>query len=382
MSFDPTSFDLVSLAKEPVRHDGEQRTAVLMAEARRQLEICNACRYCEGFCAVFPAMTRNKMFAAGDLNHLANLCHNCRGCFYSCQYAPPHAFALNVPAALAEVRQDSWERHIWPAPLARAFHERGMAIMLLAVAAVSAFFWAVKALRPASGDGFYAYLSHNLLVLIFLPAFLLPLVGVVVGLASYWRETGGTRPRLSDLAGVAGSVARMRNLAGGNGQGCNFEKGDRYSNGRRHAHQALMYGFLLCFASTVSATILHYVFDWPAPYPIWSPPKMLGVPGGVLMVLGAVLMIRMKLMADPDLGVPRVWGGEMAFVVLLFLIALTGLALYAATGTSAVPVLLAVHLGTVLTLFLLLPYSKMVHGFFRLSALIIEEQKKRQARDA
>ena len=28
-------------------------------EARRQIEICNACRYCEGFCSVFPAMTRN-----------------------------------------------------------------------------------------------------------------------------------------------------------------------------------------------------------------------------------------------------------------------------------------------------------------------------------
>ena len=50
-------------------------------EARRQIEICNACRYCEGFCSVFPAMTRNKAFADGDLTHLANLCHNCRGCY-------------------------------------------------------------------------------------------------------------------------------------------------------------------------------------------------------------------------------------------------------------------------------------------------------------
>ena len=50
-------------------------------EARRQIEICNACRYCEGFCAVFPAMTRDKSFAAPQLLHLANLCHNCRGCY-------------------------------------------------------------------------------------------------------------------------------------------------------------------------------------------------------------------------------------------------------------------------------------------------------------
>ena len=33
------------------------------AEVARQLQICNACRYCEGFCAVFPAMTRRLVLA-------------------------------------------------------------------------------------------------------------------------------------------------------------------------------------------------------------------------------------------------------------------------------------------------------------------------------
>ena len=28
-------------------------------EARRQIDICNACRYCEGYCSVFPAINRN-----------------------------------------------------------------------------------------------------------------------------------------------------------------------------------------------------------------------------------------------------------------------------------------------------------------------------------
>jgi citrate/tricarballylate utilization protein len=93
----------------------------LINEARRQIEICNACRYCEGFCSVFPAMTRQKVFADGDITHLANLCHNCRGCYYSCQYTEPHEFALNLPAALADVRVESWERLIWPRNVARLF---------------------------------------------------------------------------------------------------------------------------------------------------------------------------------------------------------------------------------------------------------------------
>ncbi len=68
-----------------------------VAEARRDIEICNACRYCEGFCAVFPAMELRREFSAGDLSYLANLCHNCRGCYYACQYAPPHEWGINVP---------------------------------------------------------------------------------------------------------------------------------------------------------------------------------------------------------------------------------------------------------------------------------------------
>src|SRR5690348_11416227 len=58
------------------------QTSEVMQDARRAMEICNACRYCEGFCAVFPAMELRRDFSNGDLTYLANLCHNCRGCYY------------------------------------------------------------------------------------------------------------------------------------------------------------------------------------------------------------------------------------------------------------------------------------------------------------
>ena len=352
----------------------------LIAEARRQIEICNACRYCEGYCSVFPAMTRQAEFASGDITHLANLCHNCRGCYYACQYTEPHEFALNLPAALAEVRVDSWQRHIRPAGFARLFQSHGAAIAGVTVLALAAMFWALSALKPAEGAGFYAHLAHDAMVAIFAPAFVAPLVLIALGLFSYWRETGGGDLRLSDLGAAFASAARMKNLDGGQGQGCNFEAGDRFSNRRRHAHQAVMWGFVMCFAATSAGTVMHYLFDWPAPYPWWSPPKLLGVPGGVLMVVGSASLIRLKLKADPALGAARVWGGEMGFVLLLGGTALTGLALYGATGTALVGPLLAIHLATVLALFLLMPFSKMVHGFFRLAALTAEAAKARRAR--
>lgn len=341
-------------------------------EARRQIEICNACRYCEGFCAVFPAMTRQKSFADGDLTQLANLCHNCRGCYYACQYTAPHEFALNIPAALAEVRVQSWERLARPQALARLFQTHGVAVAGLLVVALAWFFWALAAWRPDTGAGFYAHMAHATMVAIFVPAFLAPLALIALSLRDYWREVGGGRVRLSHLLAAFHSAARMKNLSGGHGEGCNFEDGDRFTDRRRVFHQLVMYGFLLCFASTASGTVMHYVLGWEAPYPLWSLPKLLGVPGGLMMVAGAAGLALLKLRADRSLGAARVWGGEMAFVLLLGLVALTGLALYAATGSALVGPLLAIHLATVMVLFLLMPFSKMVHGFFRLAALVAE----------
>jgi citrate/tricarballylate utilization protein len=345
-------------------------------EARRQIEICNACRYCEGFCSVFPAMTRQKAFADGDITHLTNLCHNCRGCYYSCQYTEPHEFALNLPAALAEVRVASWERLIQPQAVARLFHAQGVAMAGLLIALLAGFFWALAALKPDAGDGFYAYLAHNTMVALFVPAFVAPLALIGFGLRAYWREVGAGPLRMGAVWAGLHDAARLKNLSGGQGQGCNFEEGDRYSDRRRIHHQLMMYGFLLCFASTSSATVMHYGLNWPAPYPWWAPPKLLGIPGGVMMTIGAIGLGWLKTKSDPALGATRVWGGEMAFIVLLGLVASTGLALYLATGTGLVGALLALHLACVMTLFLLMPFSKMVHGFFRLTALIAEANTK------
>ncbi|MCV2865915.1 tricarballylate utilization 4Fe-4S protein TcuB [Defluviimonas sp. WL0075] len=344
-------------------------------EARRQIEICNACRYCEGFCAVFPAMTRQKAFADGDLTQLANLCHNCRGCYYACQYTEPHEFALNIPAILAEVRVESWERLARPQRLARVFQTHGVAMAGLLVVVLAWVFWAASVLRPDAGSGFYAYLAHNTLVAIFVPAFVLPLVLIAVSVRDYWREVDGGRVRLAQVLSALGSALRMKNLSGGHGEGCNFERGDRFSDRRRVYHQLTMYGFLLCFAATTVATVMHYLLGLEAPYPLLSPPKLLGVPGGLMMVAGAAGLAWLKLRADRSLGAARVWGAEMAFVLLLGAVALSGLALYGAAGSSLVMPLLAVHLATVMVLFLLMPFSKMVHGFYRLAALVAEAGK-------
>lgn len=349
----------------------------LLQEVRRQAEICNACRYCEGYCSVFPALHRERAFSDGDLTQLANLCHNCRGCYYACQYTAPHEFDLNLPKALAELRRDSWESFAWPGPFARLFHTRPAAITLATVVGFVLLFAAIKALGSAGGEGFYAALSHNAMVAIFLPAFLFPLLSIAIGLRDYWKEVGGQSLRLADFSDAFRRVAKMKDLAAGHGDGCNFEDEDRFSHARRYAHQAIMYGFLLCFAATSVGTLMHYLLDMPAPYPLWSLPKLLGLVGGVLLTGGCGWMIVLKHQSDAELSDTAAKGGEISFVALLGFVALSGLALYAFGQTALMPTLLVLHLGSVLAFFLLTPFTKMAHGFYRLAALLVEAQKKR-----
>ena len=92
----------------------------IFRKAEHEMVVCNACRYCEAYCPVFQAMEQRVTFTSGDLNYLANLCHNCGECLYACQYAPPHEFGIDVPKTLSKLRVDSYESMAWPSFAAAA----------------------------------------------------------------------------------------------------------------------------------------------------------------------------------------------------------------------------------------------------------------------
>ncbi len=128
----------------------------------------------EKVCAEGGTFTEEqRSFAEADIVLFANLCHNCCGCYYPCQYTAPHEYNLNLPAALAEVRRDSWETFVWPRPLAHRFHTHGGAIALALVIGFAVLFWLISAVG-GEGEGFYAALSHGAMVALFLPAFFCP----------------------------------------------------------------------------------------------------------------------------------------------------------------------------------------------------------------
>ncbi|HET6185276.1 MAG TPA: tricarballylate utilization 4Fe-4S protein TcuB [Acetobacteraceae bacterium] len=344
-----------------------------LRDARRDMEICNACRYCEGFCAVFPAMELRREFTSGDLAYLANLCHNCRGCYYACQYAPPHEWGVNVPQHLAQVRAESYAEYAWPPALARAFQRNGLVVSVVTAAAFALVVALTAGLNGAAfttpQDRFYQIIPLWVMQAAGLVTFIFSLAAIGIGTWRFWRVAGtGRRPDAGALAVALHDVFTLRNLGGG-GHGCN-DNSERFSMLRRRLHHAMFYGFLLCFAATCAGFVYHVFLDWPAPYPFLSAPVLLGTIGGVSLMAGTFGLFAMKLLDDPGPAARELLGADVALLVLLFLAAATGLALLGLRGSSAMGPALAVHLGVILALFLLLPYSKMVHGAYRAAALL------------
>jgi citrate/tricarballylate utilization protein len=358
-------------------------------EVARQLQICNGCRYCEGFCAVFPAMTRRLEFGKADIHYLANLCHNCGACLHACQYAPPHEFAINVPKAMATVRGQTYADYAWPPALGTLYQRNGLTLSLALAASLTLFMLlALQSNGTLWGplvqngqQGFYAIFPHNLMVSLFAPVFLWAVFALGMGVRKFWKDvtpaTSGAPLSTPAAAEATHDALKLKYLGGGHGDGCNNED-DAFTLARKRTHHLTFYGFMLCFAATSVATLYHYAFGWPAPYDFTSLPKILGTVGGISLALGTLGLWRLNLARDPNHGDVKQRPMDRGFIALLFLISVTGLALMLSRNSVAMPSLLALHLGLVMALFLTLPYGKFAHGIFRMASLLRFSVEKRQ----
>ncbi len=359
-----------------------------LAEADRLMTVCNSCRYCEGLCAVFPAMEMRRLFPDGDLNYIANLCHSCGACYYDCQFSPPHEYNVNVPRVLAQVRAESYEAYAWPRALAPLFARNGLAITLAAALSVALFIAGFVAYRDpgvlfASHTGagaFYRLMPHNAMALIFGAAFLYAVVAMWIGARRFWRSIGeplGGPAEPQPWLQAVRDAGSLRYLDGG-GPGC-FNEDERPTDRRKLYHHLTFYGFMLCFAATCVATLYHYGLGRPAPYPWYDLPVVLGTLGGIGLLVGPVGLLAMKSSRDPAIQDETRYGMDTAFLAMLFLTSLSGMALLLLRETAAMGLLLALHLGLVFGFFITMPYGKFVHGLYRFLALVRYAKERRAA---
>ena len=367
--------------------------AVPFAEADRQLTICNACRYCEGYCAVFPALERRVDLTAGDITHLADLCHDCRDCYTACMYAPPHEFALNLPAALSAVRHHTYDEYLprltWPAGRRGAMLAAALAaIALLAVLGV------IVGGAGAPAGSPYRIIAYPALLVAFGLAAAWSVIVMAWSAARYWRATNG--PGWGGLANPAvlaralGQAATLRNLRGG-GADCSYP-GDEPSGARRRLHHLIAWGFAACAASTVAAAISQDFAGDPPPYPAASAPVLFGVIGGAGLVIGcAGLLVLRRTAASSDTASSDTASSDTparedsalarrgyALLAALLVLAVSGLLTLVVRDTAAFGPVLYVHLVAVAACFAIAPYTKFMHVIYRFLALVRHNSELRQ----
>ena len=360
----------------------------ILQEAGRQLVICNACRYCEGYCPVFRAIETRRDFKQGDVFYLSNLCHDCRACYYACMYTPPHEFAINIPQILAEARLETYRRWSWPAFLGRAFLNRSVTVFLAGgmaalVALLALLFIPSENLFVAHpGPGaFYEVVPYLAMVV---GALILFSYGIAVWLrggARFWSETESAlkqRGNWKTFFAAVGAALGLRYLKGG-GPGC-FYPDERPSSVRRVYHSLTFWGLTSDFISTTLAFIYQDFFHRLPPYKLTSAPVMLGSLGGVALIIGTGGLIYYKLRSDREPAAAAAGGMDYVFLVTLGLAALTGMLTLVLRAASAMGSILVLHLACIAALFISAPYGKFVHAVYRTLALVRYEIEQEEPR--
>ena len=331
---------------------------------------------------------KRRTFTKADLLYLANLCFDCRDCYYACQYAPPHEFAINVPSLMADLRTDTYHDFSWPRILVRGFkHDlpaitgiTGAAILII-LCAVIVFSgrWVLFAAHAGEG-AFYRVIPY---VAMTVPALVMAVYAFSVMLAGalrFWRETAAGSSGLLDFGAVRRATLdafRLTYMKGG-GAGCNYPD-ETFSTTRRWFHHLVFYGFLLDLASTTIAAVYDHFFGWQAPYSVSSWPVVLGIIGGIGLIAGTTGLLYLKWRSDHNPAGETMLNMDLAFLLLLFLTSFSGMLLLIFRETSAMGTLLAVHLATVAALFITAPYGKFAHVMYRYAALVLYASEQRRS---
>lgn len=358
----------------------------LLAEAQRQFDICNACRYCEGLCAVFPALERRPTFSEGDVLFLANLCHDCRSCYDVCPYATPHEFAVDIPPLMSAIREETYKSYARPRALGPALlgPTRGRAWLATVVVAVTVVIgllilgWDRLVAPPAAEEAFYEVVPFLVMTI---PASVIAGLAVAflgAGLAAFWRDTTGGRPDVGSVKDAVFAAFSLKNMHGG-GPGCTYPE-ETPAKSRLVMHSLVFNGFLLTFLATVLAAIWQELLGRMPPYPLLSAPVIIGTVGGIATIAGCAGLLVLRAGSREELEAAGARRLDLDFIILLVLVNGSGLALLALRSTTAMGLLLLLHLALVAAFFVSLPYGKFVHATYRTSALVQDSLEDRAER--
>jgi len=379
----------------------------VLAAGGEDLKRCFQCATCSVVCGlsdgVKPFPRKEMIWAQWGLKDrlVADpdiwLCHQCNDCSMRC---PRGARPGDVLAAL---RRQTIEHYAVPQLLGRSAGRLGrLPLMLLVAAGLLVLALVVRgpleAVKPLAAvlhafdhHGFYAALYPHWLLIGFFSFFVgLAFVGAAVGLVRFWRAMRAADEASGGYAPTVGIIASLvRTLAP-------IVRHDKFANcqgraSRRWAHLGVFYGFAALFLVTIWAVIVLYGInplvesDFPYPFGLLNPWKILANVGCVLLIGGCVLAIRDRIVNKKETGASTSF--DWIFVWVLLGVGVTGLLtevlrfVAEPAGSAGLQytayTVYFVHLVLVFQLLVCLPYSKFAHVLYRTAALVYAEHTGR-----
>ena len=356
---------------------------------------CFQCGTCSSTCELSPESRpfprkemawavwglKDKLVADPD----AWLCHQCNDCTTEC---PRGGRPGDV---LAAVRHETVIHHAAPRFLARWVGDPVYLPLMLAIPAVllSLALLATEPLgralgfEPEAGErivfSYSRLMPQWLLNGFFGLTVLLAALASVVSAMRFWRamkaaDPGGGVPRKGRAASFAAAIVRAFSHR-------EFEKCGT-ARARQLSHRLVFFGFLgltLVTLWVITAPVNPLIRDgFVYPFPFWSPFKVLANLSGIAVLVGLVLMVRDRVRA----GTPGGRGSyrDWALLATIALVVLSGFLTEVLHYVRLQPHRHAVYFAHLVFVFMLLfylPYSKLAHLVYRLTAFAYAERTGR-----
>ncbi len=339
-------------------------------EGLRQFRICNACRYCEGYCAVWDAMERKPDLLSSDLKYYSNLCHDCRDCYYVCPYTGEHEFQINIPRVLSQIRIETYGENIVPKrlfPLVKRPYLSWGIVLLFCLAFT--FFLAVDVegpsvlVRPASiGAAVIPDLYFKMLSIIL---YSYVLVMWAIEGSRYWDSIKVQDMKVvsKDVTGAVSDAFSHRYFRGGQ-SGCSYPR-ESVSSVRMIAHMGVLFGFILDLFTIAFYPGLTAGLVW------------LYIIGAAGMSVGSLLLLTTKSVSNQELASDSMKSYDYPFTMTIFITGITGVIFPVVSGTSLYSGFFLVHVALVAGIYLMAPFSKFIHPVFRFLSLLRNRMESR-----
>ncbi len=147
---------------------------------------------------------------------------------------------------------------------------------------------------------------------------------------------------------------------------------------RATPHMMVLYSFIGLFIVTSIGFVLLYIAQMPGPYSQLSPMKWLANISGVALVIGSGLMIKNRLDKKEE---QKTYYKDWFILGVVFSLGLTGMLTEMARLAHLASVsyfFYFLHLIAIFNLFAFLPFSKMAHFVYRLTAMAYAEYGNRK----